>query len=208
MSFSDVGKKKIAVHAAILVVNMIVLACAARINIYQEFFFIADLFPFALSLITGFLLTLMLVLDLSLQNSFTGWPQFEIGSFGVLGLLWLCFNAFSTSRWRHVPMNCSIIPSTYPDVQQWCKEVNVLKAFIWIEFLMLFFTALTTLRYATTQHARGNDHIYKMPLSRYSPIIWSEHKETERRKTQHMQHARGDSEFFQNGVRGFQQLQG
>lgn len=52
-------------------------------------------------------------------------------------------------------------------------------------------TLITTLGYAANQSARGNDHIYKMPLSRYQPVVLSEHKG---------QHQRGDSEFFQSGI--------
>lgn len=66
----------------------------------------------------------------------------------------IAFNSFSTSRWRHVPMACSAIPDgalqTFPkptsvtyfiylllefaDERVWCRDVQALKAFVWIEF--------------------------------------------------------------------------
>lgn len=38
MAFSSVGKKKVAAHVALYFVNIIVLALAARVNLFQEFF--------------------------------------------------------------------------------------------------------------------------------------------------------------------------
>ena len=45
------------------------------------------------------------------------------------------FNAFATSRWRNVPMNCNSIPDEYSDMRGWCVDVQALKAFVWIEFV-------------------------------------------------------------------------
>lgn len=76
MTFSSVGKKKVAVHIALYFVNIIVLALAARVNLFQEFFcesfelkFLvrfdifsqdaADLFPLGLSITSLVILTVM-----------------------------------------------------------------------------------------------------------------------------------------------------
>jgi len=170
MAFSRVGRTKIAAHAALLLVNIIVLALAARVNLFQEFFFIADLFPLGLSIVTFVLLTMMLVLDFGLQNAYTGRPQFEIGLFGLLSIFWLAFNAFSTARWHQVPLNCGSIPADFPE-RTWCKDLQALKAFVWIEWVMFFLTAAYTLRYTLVQRSLGNKHIFKMPLSRYEPYV-------------------------------------
>ncbi|KAJ6551473.1 hypothetical protein B0H19DRAFT_1030786 [Mycena capillaripes] len=169
MAFSSVGRKKVAAHIFLLLINIIVLALSTRVNQYQEWFFIADRFPFILSIITFVLLGIMTILDFVTNNSFTGRPQFEIGMFSVLGIFWLAFNAFSTSRWNAAPFNCGVIPSEYSDTVQWCQQLSALRVMVWIEWLIFFFTTITTLRYSVTQSSRGNKHIFQMPLSRYEP---------------------------------------
>ncbi|KAJ7705328.1 hypothetical protein B0H17DRAFT_1037667 [Mycena rosella] len=169
MAFSLVGRAKVAVHILILLVNIVVLALSTRVNLYQEFFFMADRFPFILSIITFALLGTMTLLDFVTNNSYTGRAQFEIGVFSILSIFWLAFNAFSSSRWGSAPFACGDIPAAYPDVIQWCHELSALRVMIWVEWLMFFFTTIATLRYAITQNNRGNKHIFKMPLSRYAP---------------------------------------
>jgi len=169
MAFSSVGRKKVAAHIFLLLINIIVLALSTRVNQYQDYFFIADRFPFVLSIITFVLLGLMTILDFVTENSYTGRPQFEIGVFSVLAIFWLAFNAFSTSRWNSVPFNCGVIPSDFPDTIQWCQELSALRVFVWIEWLIIFFTIIFTLRYALTQSNSGNKHVFQMPLSRYEP---------------------------------------
>jgi len=169
MAFSPMGRKKVGAHLALLLVNIIVLALSSRVNSFQEYFYVADLFPFSLSIICLVMLGVMILLDFALNTSFTGRPQFEIGLFGVLSILWLSFNAFSTSRWSQVPMNCNVIPAEFSDTRAWCRDLQALKAFIWIEFLMFAFITAFTLWYTLTQKSLGNKHIFKMPLSRYYP---------------------------------------
>ncbi|THU90399.1 hypothetical protein K435DRAFT_271220 [Dendrothele bispora CBS 962.96] len=169
MPFSPVGKKKVAAHIGLWLCNLLVLAFSAKVNHFQEFFFVADLFPFALSIICLVTLTVMIGLDFASSTSYTGRPQFELGVFGVLSIFWLAFNAFSTSRWRHVTMSCGAIPDAFSDARGWCKDLQALKAFVWIEWVMFLLTTIITLRYVITQNSRGNTHIFKMPLSRYKP---------------------------------------
>ncbi|KAE9402573.1 hypothetical protein BT96DRAFT_879448 [Gymnopus androsaceus JB14] len=169
LGFTSVGRKKVAAHLTLYFLNIIVLALAARVNSFQEFFYAADLFPLGLSITSLVILTVMITLDFATSSSYTGRPQFEIGVFAVLSLFWLAFNAFSTSRWRQVPLNCSAVPAGFEDVKTWCQDLQALKAFVWIEWLFFFFTAFVTLRYVIAQNTRGNKHIFRMPLSRYSP---------------------------------------
>ncbi|KAF7303770.1 hypothetical protein MIND_00606600 [Mycena indigotica] len=171
MSFSKVGRAKVAAHLLLLLLNIIVLALSTRVNLYQDFFFIADRFPFVLSIITFALVGTMTFVDFCFNSSYTGRPQFEIGVFSVLGIFWLAFNAFSSSRWQSVPLNCGVIPSDFPDTIQWCQELAALRILVWIEWLMFFFTTIITLRYSITQSNLGNKHIFRMPLSRYDPSI-------------------------------------
>jgi len=127
MAFSTVGKIKVSAHAALLLVNIIVLAFATRVNRFQEFFFMADLFPFGLSIVTLILLVVSITVDLAIKNSYTGRAQFEVGLFGVLSIFWLAFNSFSTSRWSMIPFHCDTIPDDFLEERGWCKDVQTLK---------------------------------------------------------------------------------
>ncbi|ETW75432.1 hypothetical protein HETIRDRAFT_243228, partial [Heterobasidion irregulare TC 32-1] len=102
----------------IILVNILVLALSTRVNQFQDFFYVADLFPFALSIVTLVISVFMLLLDIGVKDSITARPPFQIGIMFVLSIFWLAFNAFSTSRWKEVPMNCSTIPAgaLYPSV--------------------------------------------------------------------------------------------
>ncbi|KAJ6567711.1 hypothetical protein DFH09DRAFT_442508 [Mycena vulgaris] len=175
MAFSSVGRKKVAVHILLLLVNVVVLALSTRVNLYQEFFFMADRFPFGLSIVTFVLLGTMTLLDFVSNSSYTGRPQFEIAMFSILAIFWLAFNAFSSSRWSSAPFSCGTIPSEYPDAIQWCQELAALRVMVWVEWLIFFFTVITTLRYSITQSNRGNKHVFQMPLSRYTPTTRSDH---------------------------------
>jgi len=169
MALSPLGKKKLAAQVFLFVINIIVIALAARVNKFQDFFFFADLFPLGLSIATLILLSFLLTTDLSLDNAYTGRAHMEVGIFGVLSIFWLSFNAFSTSRWTDIPLHCDSIPADSPDERTWCQDIQILKGFIWVEFVTCFIITLATLRYAVAQHGRGHKHIWKMPLSRYRP---------------------------------------
>ncbi|KAF9561725.1 hypothetical protein CPC08DRAFT_688654 [Agrocybe pediades] len=171
MSFSSVGRKKVAGHIVFLLVDVIVLALSTRVNQFQDFFYVADVFPFALSIISLVFVVLLLALDIALDNSYTGRPQTEIGIFGVLSIFWLAFNAFSTSRWREIPFQCDAIPLNFADERLWCKSLQALKSFVWINFLICLAIACFTARYAIAQYARGDKHVFQMPLSRYRAEI-------------------------------------
>ncbi|KXN88685.1 hypothetical protein AN958_06229 [Leucoagaricus sp. SymC.cos] len=187
MAFSPAGKKKLAAQVFLFAVNIVVLALSARVNQFQEFFFVADLFPLGLSIATLVFLVFLLTADVSLENSYTGRAHMEIGIFGVLSTLWLAFSAFSTSRWQSIPLECNSIPINLSDERTWCKNVQTLKGFVWIEFVTCFTITMVTFRYAATQAGRGNKHIWLVPLSRYRPELGSNNG------------VGRDSEFFQYG---------
>ncbi|KDR70290.1 hypothetical protein GALMADRAFT_255196 [Galerina marginata CBS 339.88] len=173
MTLSAVGKKKVAGQVAFLLVDIIVLALSTKVNHFQEFFYVADLFPFALSIISLVFVVTLLTIDFALDNSYTGRPQTEIGIFGILSIFWLAFNAFSTARWRQIPFQCDSIPTEFLDERVWCKSLQALKSFVWINFLICFGITLFILRYAVSQYTKGNNHIFQMPLSRYRPELTS-----------------------------------
>jgi len=171
MAFSPVGKTKLIAHLFLLLITIIVLALSTQVNRFQDFFYVADLFPLALSIVTLVLLSSTTALDLAIDDAFTGRPQIEIGLLGILSILWLAFNSFSTSRWRMVPFQCSSIPLAFVDERTWCNNLQALKAFVWIEFLTCFAIAMFTLRYSLAQYNRGNKHIFKTSFSRYRPEV-------------------------------------
>ncbi|KAF9004649.1 hypothetical protein BDQ17DRAFT_1354438 [Cyathus striatus] len=167
MTFSQVGKKRVVAHVTFLLTDIVVLALAARVNQFQDFFFMADLFPLGLSIATFILLVVMLGLDFALENSYIAHPRIEIPIFVIMSILWLAFSAFSTSRWHLVPLDCSIIPAELAE-RAWCKDLQALKAFVWLNFLLCLFITLFTIRYTMSQLGRGNRHILRIPLSRYT----------------------------------------
>ncbi|PPQ84686.1 hypothetical protein CVT25_014217 [Psilocybe cyanescens] len=182
MTFSSVGRKKLAGHGkqnvalfpAFLLVDIIVLALSTRVNQFQDFFYVADIFPLVLSIISLILVVLLFTVDLTLINSYTGRAQSEIGVFGVLSIFWLAFNAFSTARWHQIPFQCDSIPTDFVDEREWCKSLQALKSFVWINFLICFGISMFTLRYTIAEYNKGNKHIFEMPLSRYRPELRSD----------------------------------
>ncbi|TFK65975.1 hypothetical protein BDN72DRAFT_962094 [Pluteus cervinus] len=168
---SSVGRKQVTAHVCLYIVNIIVLALSTQVNSFQEYFFVADLFPFGLSIATLVLLSLLLLLDLTLEKSYTGRPQFEIGFFGIIAIFWLAVNAFSTSRWHQVPMACDAIPADSLDLRTWCKNLQALQVFVWVEWLLICGITLFTARFALSENSKGHKHVFKMPLSRYNRHI-------------------------------------
>ncbi|KAJ3512761.1 hypothetical protein NLJ89_g3334 [Agrocybe chaxingu] len=151
MVLSSVGRKKLAGQAAFLFLDVVVLALSARVNQFQDFFYVADIFPLALSIVSLVLVVILIVMDLILYDSYTSRPQFEIGFFGVLSIFWLA--------------------PEFMDERVWCKTLQALKSFVWITFVTCIAIALFTLRYSISQYKRGNKHVFEMPLSRYRPEI-------------------------------------
>ncbi|KAL5504975.1 hypothetical protein ACEPAH_7638 [Sanghuangporus vaninii] len=152
MGYSSVGKTRLKVFGLLCVIDTIVLALSSRVNHFLDFFFMADLFPFILSIITLAFLSVVLLLDYAMYNPFMSRPPFEIGSLTILSIFWLASNAFSTSRWRFVPLSCGSIPDDFSAERTWCRDLQALKAFVWIEWVILLLTTVLTVRYAVVQH--------------------------------------------------------
>jgi len=167
MSLSSFGKRVLSAYLMLLVLDVIVIALAARVNIWQEFFFVADLFPLGLSIVTLVLFLSLLLSGSPLKHTFVSRPSFHIGVFGLLSIFWLAFNAFSTSRWRNIPFPCSSIPSDYADERGWCQEVQALKAFVWILFVGVFLTTVFVSQHTFAQHRHGNRQVWRSGLMHF-----------------------------------------
>ncbi|KAJ3544762.1 hypothetical protein NMY22_g2663 [Coprinellus aureogranulatus] len=169
MAFSKVGKKKLASHVIFLIFDLISLGLAVKVNKFHDFFYYADIFPLALSTVSLVLVFTMLALDVTLARSWTSFPPFEIIILGILSIFWLSFNAFSTSRWQGIPMNCNIIPPEFAPERVWCRDTNALKAFVWLTFLICSGITVWTTCYTVSQYKSGRKHVLSTPLSRYRP---------------------------------------
>ncbi|EJD07912.1 uncharacterized protein FOMMEDRAFT_116345 [Fomitiporia mediterranea MF3/22] len=169
MVYSGIGKTRLKVLGTLYVANIVVLALSARVNQFLNFFFMADLFPLGLSIATLVLLSIMFILDLTRRNPITSRPPFEIAILSILTIIWLASNVFSTSRWRFVPVACNNIPDGFAAEKEWCRDLQALKAFVWIEWAILFLATIFTVRYAVVQHAKGNTDIWHTALSNYTP---------------------------------------
>ncbi|KAI0777886.1 hypothetical protein BC629DRAFT_612452 [Irpex lacteus] len=205
MAFTHFGKRVLSAYLILFVLDIIVLALAARVNIWQEFFFMADLFPLGLSIASLVVLLLLLLSAGGLKYTFIARPAFHMSIFGLLSIFWLgeyltrtkmisaclrksselvfsAFNAFSTSRWSNIPFPCSIIPDEYADERGWCQEVQALKAFVWILFVGVLITTTFVTQHVFSQHRHGNRQIWKFSLMHFDP-----------RSAAHQGHARSTS---------------
>lgn len=153
-------------YAFIIVIDIIVLGLSASLNVYQEFFFTADIFPLVLSVVTLVVLLLHIGFDLAFQNAFTARPAFEVPSLATLTALWLVSDSFSTSRYINLP-DCSIFTDGLDGEQVWCRNAQALRAMMWIEWLALLVTTLVITRMAIVQARRGNTAVWHTALSRY-----------------------------------------
>jgi len=154
------------VYAFIVVLDIVVLALSVSVNVFQEFFFEADLFPLTLSIVTLVILLLQIVLDLTSENAFTARPVFEIPLLGTLTIAWLASNSFSTSRYTGLP-NCSIFSDDLDGEHTWCRNAQGLRALVWVELVALLSTTLMLTRRAVVQTRRGNTAVWRTALSRY-----------------------------------------
>jgi len=170
MAFSTFGKKRMVARVALLLVNILVLALSARVNEYQEYFYKADLLPMVLSVLALIYLAFSIIFDMSVEDPLIGRAAFELPVFGLFSIFWFAFAIFSTARWAQIPMACSSIPSTYPAEITWCKDVQALKAFVWIEWLVFLLTFLVVLTYVIKQHKEGSSHIWTTGLATYTPV--------------------------------------
>jgi len=167
MALTSTGKKKLCSYAFIIALDIVVLALSVSVNIFQEFFFVADLFPLLLSIVTLAIFLLQVVLDLTSKNAFTARPAFEIPLLGTLTIVWLAFNAFSTSRYTDLP-DCSVFDDV-PDERTWCRNVQGLRVFIWLEWAALLLNTIVLARISIVEARRGNTAVWRTALSHYRP---------------------------------------
>lgn len=161
---------RVKVYALLMACNLIVFALAAHVNTFHSFFYVADQAPFILSIFTFLIVGSTLLGDMKGSNPFMSRPRIELAWLALLTFFWLCFNAFSSSRWRFIQAtDCGDIPggSEFSSVAVWCKEVQALRSFVWIEWLILAGT-LVWLTIVVTRAARRNNRIWSTSLARES----------------------------------------
>ncbi|KAH7105568.1 hypothetical protein BKA62DRAFT_766924 [Auriculariales sp. MPI-PUGE-AT-0066] len=154
---------------AALLNDLAVFALSAHVNSFHGFFYVADLFPFAMSIITFVIVGGTLLTDFKGSNPLLSRPMLELPWLGVLAVLWLCINAFSSSRWRYVQAaDCATIPvdNDLSSVTVWCKEVQALRSFVWIEWVIVLIALFWLWRHTSRESARGNRHVWSTSFAR------------------------------------------
>jgi len=160
-------------YGVLSLVNLIVMGLSGHINQFQEFYYKADVVAFGLSLATGIWILLMIILDVASSNASTAKPAFELTWLCLVTLLWLGFGAFSTNRWRGVGAGlCKTIPtaSQYDGYRTWCHEVQALRAFIWIEWVIFLFTFAYLLRWTLEKSNSGRNDVWATSFSRFQEM--------------------------------------
>lgn len=167
--FSRFGRRLLVLYCILALLDASVLALAVRVNIWQEFFFVADMLPLGLSIVSLVLVLVMAASSVIFTASPFARPKAQIGLFTALSALWLASNSFSSSRWGGIPMPCSTVPEDFPEERYWCQDAQALKFLVWMLFLGLLYTTLSTTRYVVAQHRHGNRHIWRVALARFDP---------------------------------------
>jgi hypothetical protein len=164
-----VTKSRIRLYGALLVCNLIVFSLSAHVNSFTSFFYVADLFPFAMSIITFVIVGGTLLGDLKGSNPVLSRPMIELPWLAILAVLWLCLNSFSSSRWRYVQAgDCGDIPSDseLTAVTVWCKEVQALRSFVWVEWLIVVASLLWLWLQTSREASRGNRQVWSTSFAR------------------------------------------
>ncbi|KAF8523348.1 hypothetical protein BU17DRAFT_7255, partial [Hysterangium stoloniferum] len=108
-------------------------------------------------------------LDFNSSNTFTAYPAFELPWLFVTVITWLAINVFSTARWRYIdPSLCRTIPgdSQYAPYRTWCHEIQALRTFVWIEWVVSLLAFAYILRWAIHQHFKGRTDVWTKSISR------------------------------------------
>lgn len=166
MALSSAWKRKMLAYASIIILDIAVLALSVAVNVFQEFFFVAGLLPLILSVATLVILLLQIAFEVRSENAYTARPLFEVPLLGILCVVWLSFNSFTESRYASLP-NCSVFADGDDGELAWCRNAQVLRAIIWIEWLALLLTTLVLSRAAIVEARRGNTAIWHTALCRY-----------------------------------------
>jgi len=161
------------VQGLLLVFTIVTLGLSAHVNAFQGFFYVADRLPFVMSLIT---LLILLVSVYSGKKSKISRPGIEAAYLGVLTVIWLCANAFSTSRWQFIQVSdCSSIPvEQNPDflnqAKTWCYEIQALRAFIWLEWVTLLAYFGGLVYFAMGHASRGAKHVWTTSIGQFDAL--------------------------------------
>ncbi|PVG04579.1 hypothetical protein CPB86DRAFT_746444 [Serendipita vermifera] len=144
------------------------------------FFYHADRFPFVLSILTGFTFILKSIVEWRKKgNVITARPVTEIATLSAMSFAWTVSNAFSTPRWNGIqPGVCSSIsindnPEFERSSRLWCRELLALRAFVWIEWVILVVSLVLLLGYCVKQAKKGSRHVWSTPLAIYNPHMAS-----------------------------------
>jgi len=164
-------------------ITLIVFILSTHVNVFMGFFYIADRFPFVLSIFTAVALGLTTVLDYAKSgNVITSRPSVELSLLGLYFISWTTSNAVSTPRWDGIqPGACSKItigsnPSFESGTRTWCREIVALRALVWIEWLLVAGSFVFLLSYCIKQARRGASHIWTTPLAVFQPETTSNSK--------------------------------
>lgn len=165
------------VQGLLLVFTIIILALSGHINVFQGFFYAADRFPFVMSIVT--LLTLIVVITCGLASSGRtrlARPSIELVWLAILSLAWLITNSFSTHRWQFIQMDdCKNIPidpsqDFLGQAKTWCLEIQALRAFVWIEWVIFVVYFGTLLFWAIGHARRGATHVWSTSINQFDPL--------------------------------------
>jgi hypothetical protein len=162
----------------LLVFTLVILGLSAHVNVFQGFFYVADRFPFVMSLFTIVILLGVIVSEfVSAGESKVSRPAVELVWLGLLLVAWLGANVFSTHRWQPIQMDvCNNIPvESNPEflsaAKTWCYEIQALRAFIWMEWVILLISFASLLSFAIWHSARGVRHVWTTNISQFDPHI-------------------------------------
>lgn len=164
------------VRGLLVVVTLVIFVLSTHINLFMGFFYIADRFPFVISLITGSTLFLTAVLDaMKAGDAITSRPLTEVGILGVFFILWTAANGFSTPRWDAIqPGTCFAItveknPAFESATRVWCREMLALRGLVWVEWVLIGGALAALLVYCIKQTKHGSGHVWSTPLAIYDP---------------------------------------
>ncbi|KAG8761578.1 hypothetical protein FRC14_002765 [Serendipita sp. 396] len=160
----------------IAVCTLIILVLSSHINLFMGFFYIADRLPFVLSILTAAVISVTSILErVKGPNVATAKNSVEVGILSLFVITWTAANAFSTPRWNNIqPGVCSAIsiesnPAFQSGVRVWCRELLVLRAFVWIQWLILAVSLVLLVSFCIRHSKHGASHVWSSTLANYDP---------------------------------------
>jgi len=165
------------VQGLLLVFTIITLALSGHVNVFTGFFYVADRFPFVMSIMS--LLTLIVVMVCGVASggqTRLARPSIELVWLAILSLAWLVANSFSTHRWQFMQMeDCKSIPidesrDFFGQAKTWCLEIQALRAFVWIEWVIFVVYFGSLLFWAIGHSRRGATHVWTTSIGQFDPL--------------------------------------